>query len=171
MFYKKEDGMALIMVLLMLIVGSVLVSALFISVRAHIRTAVHEEAMSKAFYAADSGAEFVKANIEEISFNDISEDEEKYLKIDNNGDINLSNTKVWIDNQDLSVPGSEILFNIKISKNNNKGTFISEGKYQNSKKDYTEEIELVYNLPSGSKFAAVTDDGEVYLLGENTDFK
>ena len=66
MFKKNEDGAALVLVLLLLLVGTVLVTALATTARNHINIAVHEEGMSKAFYNADSGVEYVKANIDDI---------------------------------------------------------------------------------------------------------
>ena len=98
MLRDNEKGAALVMVMIMLVVGSIFVAVMLRSVRTHMNTAVHEENMSQAFYSAESGVEYVRANksntIDKIKENN-NEDE-----IYNSSDLSLSEN---MDKLDFSV--------------------------------------------------------------------
>lgn len=72
-FREKNQGIAFILVLIVLVAVGTLVSALLRSSRTHISTAVHEENMSQTFYAADSGVELVRS-YREMIVSDLKED-------------------------------------------------------------------------------------------------
>ncbi|MGM0502701.1 MAG: hypothetical protein ACQERJ_09230, partial [Bacillota bacterium] len=96
MFKKNEDGAALVLVLILLLVGTVLVTALATTARNHINIAVHEEGMSKAFHNAESGVEYVRANIDDIVSDGIED-------IDSDDDL-----------EDLDLKSKDIKFEITI---------------------------------------------------------
>lgn len=154
MSLRNEDGAALVLVLLLLIVGTVLVGALLSSARNHINITVHEEAMSKAFYSADSGVEFVRANIEEII--KLETIDEGYYLNNSEEHIEIDNEEFWITFDD----SEDIKFKIKVDKyDGNSINLISTGQYNN----YNQEIEVVYSLGSGNGgFLGVTENNEVY---------
>ncbi|MCC3143732.1 hypothetical protein LJ207_00130 [Halanaerobium sp. Z-7514] len=150
MSLRNEDGAALILVLLFLLVGTVLVGALFTSVRGHISTSVHEESIAKAFHNADSGVEFINSRLNQIQLNDI---EENYsLKLEN-GEIEFNSADNWIDGEDLGLDESKIKFKITADDldNENGDFFISKGLYRaNNDREYTQEIRFAISFGSGS---------------------
>ncbi|MDZ7672694.1 MAG: hypothetical protein U5K53_07680 [Halanaerobiales bacterium] len=156
---KKQDGAALVLVILLLLVGTILINALFMTVRSYINTMPHEEAMSKAFYSADSGVEFVKANLGKINLNSINNGD--YLVAeDTNGDGELefsyTDTKYWIGSSILGI--DDIKFNIVISSVSVNPSFISEGTYTSKNgREYSEEIKFDISAGSGLKSFNIQD--------------
>ena len=183
---KNSDGAVLVMVMVMLVVGSILVTTLLASSRNYINTAEHEEAMSKSFYAANSGVEFIKSKINNIDFSSAKEGE--YIIVDNNGNIDSSNIEIitqddledneeiWIDSDNLDGFDSNINFNIEIININGTGnevtevTIVSQGKYNKNGKEYTKEIEFSYSFEESGRFAGITEKGEVYILTKETNW-
>ena len=161
MLWKKQDGAALVLVILMLLVGTILVNALFVTVRSHIRTVPHEEAMSKAFYSADSGVEFIKSNLNKINISAISSGD--YLAVQDENDdgeleISFTGSKTWIDSDDLDV--DDIKFNIRVDSTSGNPSFISEGVFESVYgKQYTERIKFDISAGSGYKTFNIQDKG------------
>ena len=161
MNWKKQDGAALVLVILMLLVGTILINALFVTVRSHIRTVPHEEAMSKAFYSADSGVEFIKSNLNNINISAISTGD--YLAVQDENDdgeleISFTDTKTWIDSDNLDV--SDIKFNIQVDSTSGNPSFISEGVFESVYgKQYTERIKFDISAGSGYKSFNIQDKG------------
>ena len=147
---RKQEGAALVLVLVLLLVGTILINALFITVRSYIKTMPHEEGMSKAFYSADSGVEFVKANMNNINFNSINNGDYLVAEDSNNdGELEFSFTdnKYWIDSSVLEV--DDMRFNIKVYSASGDPSFVSEGTYESTNdKQYNEEIK--FNITAGS---------------------
>ncbi|MFW6282339.1 MAG: hypothetical protein ACOC1O_06100 [bacterium] len=153
MFFKNEDGAALVLVLLLLLVGTVLVGVLATTARNHINIAGHEEGMSKAFYNADSGVEFLKARMNNSDFDFSQIDENEYLSVDEDGNIKFIDSETWIDREDLKVEDNDIKFKIK-ADNSEDNLFVSEGSYIGNKgREYNQKIKFVvlYTLDSGTK--------------------
>ncbi|MFW6027082.1 MAG: hypothetical protein ACOCRX_12170, partial [Candidatus Woesearchaeota archaeon] len=103
MTFKNEDGVALVMVLLLLTIGGILVPVFMNASRTHIETAKYKEATSKSFYFADSGVEFVKANINDIDFGEIAID--KYLDINN---LKFEDNDNWFGKGDFDFGDKEV---------------------------------------------------------------
>ncbi|MFO7815581.1 MAG: hypothetical protein R6V14_07635 [Halanaerobiales bacterium] len=159
---KKQNGAALVLVILLLLVGTLLINALFITVRSYIKTMPHEEAMSKAFYSADSGVEFFKSNMSKINFNSI--DNGDYLVVedsDDNGELEFSftDTKYWIESDILEV--DDIRFNISVDSTSGKPTFVSEGNYESTNgRQYSEKIKFDISAGSGLKSFNIQDQNK-----------
>lgn len=140
MIFNNEDGVALVIVLLLLTIGGILVPVLMNTSSTHIKTAKHKEATSKSFYAADSGVELVKANINDIDFSDINfdkieDDNENYYEYLDSDDINdlkfEDNKDNWFGKGDFDFGDEEvqeIQFRIKVI-GKDPITLVSKGKY------------------------------------------
>jgi hypothetical protein len=165
MHFKDEKGAALMLVLLLMIIGTILVGALFTTVRSHLSTAVHQEAMSKAFNSAESGVEFIRGNIDKIDFSSLNEDEYLSVSIDEDDiDMKFDNTEEWIDSDTLDNDFFEdIQFNIQVEENSGDITFISTGKYDSSGREYKEKIK--FDIAGGSNFKSFN----IQFKGEDVD--
>ena len=158
MFYKKEEGAALVLVLVLLLVGTVLVTALASTVSNHINIAIHKEGMSKAFHYAESGVEFMRANKDDEVFKNIENGVNYYVSFDKAADeieINEYENEKEIEaiTDDLNFNNAEnIEFKITISENSNDYEVISEGIYEsNSDNNYTQKITFDI-ISSGGSF-------------------
>src|SRR6056297_345181 len=160
MLRDNEEGAALVMVMIMLIVGSIFVTVMLRSVNTHMNVAVHEEGMSQAFYSADSGVEFVKANINKINLNSINTGDYLVAEDTNNdGELEFSytDTKYWIDSSILGI--DDIKFNIVVSSVSGNPSFTSEGNYTStSGRHYSEEIKFNISAGSGLKSFNIQKD-------------
>src|SRR6056297_736469 len=95
MNFNKNDGVALVLVMSLMVLGGILIPVLMRSTETHIDVAQHKESMSKSFYSADSGVEFVKANSKEI-FNKIeSSEDNNYINFDSSGEIKFQSDSKW----------------------------------------------------------------------------
>lgn len=150
MHLKNEDGAALVLVLLLLLVGTVLVGVLLTTAGNYINVAAHEEGISKAFYNADSGVEFVKVNLEKINFASFEEEQEYYLEF-REDTLEVKEDEVWITGEDLDIDTDDIEFKIKVKKDG-EFTFNSTGRYKiNSGKEYTKKIKFDLNTTANMK--------------------
>lgn len=174
---KNEDGIALIMVLLVLIVVGVLAAALLASSRTHVSTAIHETEMSQAFYAADSGVELLRAYLGNIiygfyedddynSFNDFEAFEGYYINSDYKGAAGIDD--IFMDEENIYVFDNGAEFSVKVSNvKHNKIEFISTGEYSfdgnnNIEKNIEFEISLGDVFNNFNIFRRHDDDEEHY---------
>ncbi|TDP96958.1 hypothetical protein C7957_10653 [Halanaerobium saccharolyticum] len=130
MQFKNEEGAALVLVLLFLLIGTILVGTIITTARNHINIAVQKEGISKAFHNAESGVEYVRANIDDI----VSDGIEK------------------IDSEDLNLESDNIKF--EIIKENGGNKFTSRGFYGTSSgKEFKQEItfNITYSLGNANK--------------------
>ena len=173
MKYNNQQGVTLIMVLILLVAASVLIGSLFIVARSHIDTVSREEANIKAFYNADSGVEFVKANLENIEFNNLSEDEtNKYLQFDADDNLIFTDNKYYFDGNKLNLNNSMLNFSLEASKKSGIYKFTSTGKYQAAGKEFIKRInfELETNKNNFNKlFNVQTDNENIELKGKAAD--
>jgi hypothetical protein len=153
MLIKEEKGAALVLTILFLLVGTTLLGGLFVSVRGYLNTSVHKEGISKAFHAADSGVELVKANVNESVFDSMNNDE--FLSIyEDAGSLKME----FVDSEKLidfnkfdSNFSDDYKFTIKVKDAANK-TLVSTGKYSSSGREYTENIQFqIQNVGSINK--------------------
>ncbi len=159
MSLKNEEGMTLVMVIILIVVGSILVTTLLAAVRTHMNTAVHEESMSQAFYAADSGVELVRGNSKEI-FEKFDEAEDNFYLEEKNNELNFHD----INSKD-NIPwfnfGDEVKFSIKVL-DSEEIIFLSKGKHTINEKILKEiEFKLV-PVPSFVNTFNLTDRTEEY---------
>jgi len=154
MIFKKNEGVAIVLVMALLVIGGILIPVLMRATETHINVAVHKEAVSKSFYAADSGVEFVKANLDQIrkiNFNSINSGDFLLVE-DDDGELKFSfqDDKYYIDSNVLEM--GDIKFNISVSSTGSNPSFISEGNYvSTSGKKYTERIKFDISVDSGLK--------------------
>jgi len=152
---KNENGIALIMVLVLLLVVGGLTAALLNFGAFNIRFGVSEADRAKAFYAADAGVEYTRNWLREGGLNIIidSDDPESINVIDNEEEFQ--------DNH---------YFDIEVeSYNDNKITFISTGRIENRTES---EIKFSYDINPGESLEDIAyigaGDGEV---SEHVEFK
>lgn len=144
MLRKNKEGIAFVMVLILLSVVGILAAVLLRTSRTHVNTAIHEEIMSQTFYAADSGVEFAKAYSNKI-FDEINKDDDnKYINMGSDNEIILVNEKEWINNFN-----DDINFNIKIQEIDQIDdeieniTLLSEGNYRSTNKEINFELTIL----------------------------
>lgn len=139
MFFNKDDGVALVLVMFLIVIGGILIPLLMKVSETHIDVAQHKEAMSKSFYAADSGVEFVKANISNIDFEESEIDE--YLNINN---LEFKDNNNWFGKGDFDFDGKgvqEIKFRIKVI-GKDPLVLISEGEYYSGDSKYRKKVQF-----------------------------
>ena len=144
MRYNNQDGAALVIVLIFLIISAVLVASLFVVAKSHIDSAQREEGISKAFYNADAGVEFIKAKAAEINLNSINDGDSLEYKDEN---IDFNEDETYVTASDLNIDNSQIEFLIKAEKDGNIVEFTSTGIYRADNKEFKKDI--TFNLSSG----------------------
>ena len=122
MLRDNEEGIALIMVLIMLTVVGVLGAMLLRTARTHTDIAVQEEGRSQAFHSAEAGVEFVRANANDA-----------LQKINNNSDGDIIYNEEFEDN---------INFEVMI-EDKDSNTLVSKGIYNSvNEEEYSEKIQF-----------------------------
>lgn len=139
-FIKNENGIALMMVIVLLILVGGLTAALMSAGVFNIRFGGDEVEMTQSLYAADAGVEYMKnwvrtaepTEVLNTIANNNNDDDNILFDSDNDGWVDINN-----DNDDLQ-------FRIKLDDvDGDTNTFISEGKYDNQN---TSEIKFSFDL-------------------------
>jgi hypothetical protein len=172
MKYNNQDGLTLIMVLTLLVVASVLIGSLFTVVRSHINTVSREEANIKAFYNADSGVEFARANLEHIKYTTLTNTDDKYLKFNDENNLVFDNPEYFFDKNNLNLNDSKLKFSLKAIKKSEIIEFTSTGSYQSNGEEITKHIyfELESNRDNFNKlFNVKADSDDIVLKGKASD--
>lgn len=141
---NNQNGAALVIVLIFLITAAVLVASLFIVAKNHINSAVREEGISKAFYNADAGVEFIKANAAEINLSSINDGDSLEYENEN---VDFNQDETYVTASDLNINDSQLEFSVKAEKNNNIVKFTSTGIYRVNNKEFKKNI--TFNLSKG----------------------
>lgn len=148
MFREDEEGIALVMVLILLVVIGTLAAVLLRSARTHTDVAVQEEVRSQAFHSAEAGVEFVKANSRE-AFGKINQNDEGSFIVDSND--NDDNITIVEENDWVDFDENNIEFRIEIDKVDEEDiTFLSEGRDDFYNETINKKIE--FSMASGPSF-------------------
>ena len=172
MKYNNQHGVTFVMILILLVSASVLVGSLFTIVRSHIDTVSREEANTKAFYNADSGVEFVRANVENINFNNLDANQEKYLQFNDEKELIFDKPEYFFDENNLDLNNSKLKFSLKAVRDTEIIKFTSIGKYQNNSEEVTEKInfDLESNRENFNKvFNVQPKNNDIDLKGKASD--
>jgi len=144
-YFKNQQGLSLIWVIIMLVVVGILSAALLTAGTFNIRFGFDETETSKAFYAAEAGVEYTTNALlylgsEEL--NKLLDIEDEYIKIENdNGDFIITQSNEgWVGLSGTSE------FRIKLDNTlDDEVVFISEGRTNNQT---TQEIEFSFSKSS-----------------------
>ncbi|TDO92256.1 hypothetical protein DFR79_10669 [Halanaerobium saccharolyticum] len=172
MKHNNQDGVTLVMILVLLVVTFVLIGSLFTVVRSHINTVSREELNTKAFYNADSGVEFVRANAKNIDFTTLNSNQDKYLKFDEEKNLIFEEPEYFFDGNNLDLNNSKLKFSLKAERNTGVIKFTSTGNYQINGEEVTKNInfELESNRENFNKlFNVQANIDDIVLKGKADD--
>ena len=164
---REENGVALIMTMILLVVVGVLAAAFLTTSQGTTTVAFRQLDQKRAFWAAEAGVEHVKSmnyvsgevNVDDdtIKLGDLYESGEEYRVIEVRQDDNSIIEEVKYDESkdEITIDDNQVNINERI-------TFVVEGRYNDAIE--TIAIDLV---PSGGGggFIGVTEDNEVHNFG------
>ena len=167
-FIKNDDGIALIMVLVLLILVGGLTATLMAAGVFNIRFGVDEVDRTKAFYAADAGVEYTKNTLIKMIA-----DNKVYL-LDENDNLNNylnQNEENYFDNDENYISIGESEFKIKLINNDDQTIeFESTGRFNENDRT-KQKIKFSFNVDSFYEVAVLLNNPENLTKEDLTDWR